>query len=136
MAGGAVDDGRVGYVFAIICVYISFYGSRQRRNRGQELTNEDGPDVDQSEESNVRKLLERKEEWEYVVRNTLDPPVQWMERMACIWGWHDPFVMRLMERLVDHGMMQTPVDPIDAEICKSYEERELQIVIQIEGLVG
>lgn len=55
--------------------------------------------------------------------------------MACVWGRHDPLVVWLVERLVDCRVVQTPVDPVDAEIGKGDEYWELQVVVQKEGLV-
>lgn len=80
--------------------------------------------------------MEREDEGEDVIGYTLQVPVQRMERMACERCGHDPLVMGLVELLVECGVMQASVDPIDAEIRKSEEERELQVVVQVKGLVG
>ena len=69
--------------------------------RVQKLTDDDGPDVDEGEERDVCELLQWKQEREDVIGYTLRIAVQRMEGMACVRGRHDPFVMRLVEGLVD-----------------------------------
>ena len=60
------------------------------------LTDEDCPDVDKNEKHNVSEFLQRKEEGENVVRDTLSPSVQGVEGMTGKWCRHDPLVMGLM----------------------------------------
>lgn len=45
--------------------------------------------------------------------------------MRCIWSRHDPFVMWLMETLVDHWVVKSAVNEVDPEIGEREEEREL-----------
>ncbi len=49
--------------------------------------------------------MEWEDEGEDVIGDTLQVTVQRMERMACERCWHDPFVMRLVELLVEGGVM-------------------------------
>ena len=70
-----------------------------------------------------------------MIGHTLQVTVQGMEGMARVRCRHDPFVMRLVELLVQCRVMQAPVDPVDAEIGEDEEERELQVVVQVEGFV-
>ena len=98
--------------------------------RLESLTNEDGPEIDEGEECNICELLERKYEWKDVVRYTLRKPIQRVEGVASVWCWHDPFVVRFVQLPVNHRMMQTPVDPVDAEIREKYEQWELNKVVE------
>lgn len=76
VACGSIDEGAVGVVLSIM--------------------NENGPDVDEDEQRNVRELLKREQEWEEVVWYRLSKTVEGMESMGCVRGRHDPFVMRLV----------------------------------------
>lgn len=87
------------------------------------------PDVHHHEQANVGKLLQRKNEGEDVVRYALRKTVQWMESVAGEGRGNDPFVMRLMKLLVDEGVMQATVNPVDERVCKKEEERELENVV-------
>src|ERR1700742_1758948 len=93
------------------------------------IVDEDGPDVDEHEESNVCKLLEGEEERENVVRRRLCESVEWVESMRCEWRRNNPFVMRLVQGLVHQRMMQAAVDPVDAEVGEEDEEWELEHVV-------
>lgn len=99
------------------------------------LTDEDRPDVDESEEGNVSKLLKWEHEWENMVWHTLSKPIQRVEGMAGIRSRHDPLVMGLVQCLVNLGMVQTPVDPINAQIGEADKQRELQDVVESEGSI-
>lgn len=46
---------------------------------------------------------------------------------------HDPFVVGFVQAFVDGGMVEGAVDPVDAEIGKEDEERELEVVVPGEG---
>lgn len=116
VASGAIDDGAVGDVLAIV--------------------NHDRPEIDECEEKNVREFLERKHEREDVVRNALRPAVDRMEGMRGIGSGHDPFVVWFVESLVDKGMVQPPVNPVNEEVGKGDEEGELQNAVVWEGLVS
>ena len=59
VAGGSIDDGAVGHILAVM--------------------NEDGPQVDKGEQENVCDLLQREDEGEDVVGNTLRPAIERVE---------------------------------------------------------
>jgi hypothetical protein len=105
----AVDNGGIGYIFTVV--------------------DHDGPDIDEDEQEDVSEFLEGKDEREDVVRNRLSPAIKGMECVTGIGRRHDPFMMGLMQRLVNKGMMKTAVNEIDPEICKDEEERELEVVV-------
>ena len=65
-----------------------------------------------------------------MVGYTLRETIHGVEGVAGVRCRHDPLVMRFMQRLVDLGMMQTPVDPVDAQIRKGNEQWELQEVVE------
>ena len=69
------------------------------------LTNKDCPDVDEEEQSDICKLLKRKNKGENMVRRALGESVQWVESMASKWCRHDPFMMRLVQCLVCHRVV-------------------------------
>lgn len=50
-------------------------------------------------------------------------------------GRHDPFVMRFVESLVNLGVVQGSVDPVDEEIGEEDEKGELQVVVQGKWLI-
>lgn len=116
VAGGAVDDGRVGDVFAVV--------------------DEHRPEIDEDEEGDVGEFLEREDEGEDVVGEALGEAVHWVERVAGERRGHDPFVVRFVQRLVHPWVVQPSVDPVDAEIGEADEEGELQDVVQGERCVG
>lgn len=76
VAGRTVHDRAVGDVLAIM--------------------NEDGPQVDKSEQEDVGKLLQGEDEGEDVVRDTLGPAIERVEGVRGIRARHDPFVVRLV----------------------------------------
>ena len=96
------------------------------------LTNEDRPNIDEDEERYVGKFLERKDEWEDVVRHALREAIHRVEGMACIRRRHYPFMMWLMQRLVYPRMMQSPVNPVDTEIGEADEKGNLQVIVEGE----
>ena len=81
VAGSAIDEWRVGIVFSIM--------------------DENCPEVDEDEESNICKLLKRKEEREQMVWNRLSESNTRVEGMRGERSRHDPFVVRFVESLVD-----------------------------------
>ena len=93
------------------------------------LTYHDGPDVDEHEETNVGKLLQREQIREHMIWHALSKAIQRMERMARKRRRHDPLMMRFVQRLVHHWMMQPPVNPIDTHIGKADKEWELQNIV-------
>ncbi len=71
-----------------------------------------------------------------MIGHALREAVEGVESMARIGGGHDPFVVRLVENLVNFRMVQAPVDPVNEEIGEEDEDWKLQVVIQGERLVG
>ena len=69
------------------------------------LTNEDGPKIDEDEESDVREFLEGEDEWKDMVGYALGEAIHWMESVAGERCWHDPLVMWLVQRFVEFRMM-------------------------------
>ena len=98
--------------------------------RIETLTDEDGPEVDEGEESNICELLERKDKRIDVVGYALCETIHGVEGVTGIRRRHNPLVMRLVQRLVNLGMMQTPVNPVDAQVREGNEQRELKDVIE------
>ena len=49
--------------------------------------------------------------------------------MAGVGGGHDPLVVRLVKVLVDERVVKVAVNPVDAEVGKQQEERELEDVV-------
>lgn len=96
MAGCSVDHRAVGNVFAVV--------------------NQHGPEVDESEEEDVGQLLEREDEREHVVRDTLRPAVKWVKSVGGEGTRHNPFVVRLVQGLINKRVVQAAVNPVDAEI--------------------
>jgi hypothetical protein len=116
VAGGAVDDGGVGDVLAVV--------------------DEDGPDVDEDEEGDVGEFLEREEEGEDVVGQRLGEAVDGVEGVRGEGGGHDPFVVRFVQAFVDCRVVEGAVDPVDAEVGEEDEDGELEVVVQWEGRGG
>jgi len=96
------------------------------------LTYEDRPDIDEDEERNVRKFLQRENIWKDVIRYALRKAIQWMERMARIGRGHDPLMMRFVQSLVNQRVVQPPMDPVDEEIGEQDKEGELNEVVERE----
>lgn len=109
VAGSTIDDGAVRHVLAVV--------------------DQDGPDLDEGEEQNVGELLQREDEREKVIRDALCIAVKRVESMRSIRSRHDPFVVRLVEALVDQRMVKTSVNPVDEEVGEHEEERELKPVV-------
>lgn len=117
MAGGAVNNGVVGVVLAVV--------------------DHDGPEVDEHKEADVRHLLEREDEGEHVVGNTLGETVDGVEGVAGVGSGHDPLVVRLVQVLVHERVVEAAVNPVDAKIGEHDEERELEEVVPAAGaLIG
>ena len=93
------------------------------------LTNEDGPDIDKGEQSNISQLVKREDEGKDMVWNALRITVKRVECMARVGSWHDPLVMWLVEVLVNEWVMKTPVDQVDEAIGERNKERELEEVV-------
>lgn len=93
------------------------------------VVDHNGPDVDEHEEANICDLLEWEDEWEDVVWNRLRKAIEWVEGVRCEWRWHNPFVVWLVESLVDQRVVQTAVDQVDEAVGEKQEERELHNVV-------
>lgn len=85
MACRAVDDWRVGHVFAVV--------------------DQDGPDVDEDEEEYVGELLQREDEGKEMIWDRLGEAVKRVERVRGKGRWHDPLVVRLVQTFVYEGMV-------------------------------
>lgn len=116
VAGSAVDDRAVRDVFSIV--------------------NEDSPEIDESKEDHIGKLLERENEWEYVVRHTLRPTIEWMKSVRCERGGHNPFMMWFVQGSVDQRMMQTAMNPVDEEVGEQDEKWKLNKVVKRERSIS
>ena len=101
--------------------------------RLKSLTDEDSPEVDEDEEGNICEFLQWEYEGEDVIWYTLRKSIHGVEGVASIRGWHDPFVMRFVQRPVHHGMMQSSVDPVDAQIRETNEQWKLKKVVESKG---
>jgi hypothetical protein len=64
-----------------------------------------------------------------MIREALREAIDRMESVASIGSRHDPLVVRLVKTLVDPGMMQATMDPVDAEVGEEQEEWELHDVV-------
>ena len=93
---------------------------------------EDCPDIDENEQRNIGHLVEREDEGEDMVRYALGPTVDWMESMTGERCRHDPFVVWLVESLVNVWMVETSVDPVDEEVREENEEWELDEIVEVE----
>ena len=72
-----------------------------------------------------------------MVGNTLTPAIQWVERIAGVRSRNDPFVVRLVQSLIDERMVQSTMDPVDTEIRERDEQRILEVIVERErGLAG
>ena len=93
------------------------------------VVNDDCPDVDEDEEDDVCEFLEREEEGEDVVGQALRIAVHGMESVRGERRRHNPFVVGLVQRLVDALVVQTAVDPVDAKVGEADKQRKLQPVV-------
>ena len=100
------------------------------------LTNEDSPEIDKGEEGHICEFLEREDEWENVIWHTLREAIHGVEGVTGVRGRHYPFVMRFVQRLVDFGVMQAPVDPVDTQIREENEQWELKEVVKSGRSIG
>lgn len=79
-------------------------GYRAWEGRGR-LTDKDGPDVDECEQNDVCNLVQRKDEGKNVIRHALRKAIDRMESMARIRRWHNPLMMRLVQRPIHTGVV-------------------------------
>ena len=99
------------------------------------LTDEDCPEVDEDEEGDICEFLQWKYEWEDVIWYTLRKAIHGVEGVASVRCWHDPFMMRFVQRPVNHGMMQSSVNPVDAQIRETDEQWKLKKVVESKGSI-
>ncbi len=98
--------------------------------------NQDRPHIDEDEQADISNLLQREDEWEDVVWDGLREAVKWVESMRRERRRHNPLVVRLMQRLINSRMMQTPMNQVDEEIRKEQEERKLEPLVPCPWSVG
>jgi hypothetical protein len=109
VACGTINNWRIGNIFAIMDQY--------------------SPNVDEDEEKHVCELLQREDKREHVIWDRLREPVYWVKCMRRVWCWHNPFVMWLVQTLVERWMMQAAMDPVDEVICEEDEKWKLGKII-------
>lgn len=90
---------------------------------------QNGPDVDEHEEDNIGKFLQREQEREDVVRNGLGEAIDGVEGVRGVRRWHDPFVMWFVKMLVNQRVVQATMYPVDTKVGKADEEWKLQNVV-------
>lgn len=100
------------------------------------VVDQDRPDLDEGEEGDVCELLEGEEEGEDVVWHALRPAVKRVEGVAGEGRGQDPFVMRLVEALVDGWDVETAVNPVDAKVGEHEEEGKLQVGVPSAQVPG
>ena len=67
-----------------------------------------------------------------MIGNTLTPAIQRVERIAGVRSRNDPFVVRLVQSLIDQRMVQSTMDPVDTEIRERDEQGILEIIVERE----
>jgi len=105
MTRGTIDNRAISHILAIV--------------------NQNRPHINEDEEKHIRELLQREQERKHVVRDALTKPINRVERVGSVRRRHDPFVVRLVQVLVNQGMVQPAVDPVDEQVREQDEEREL-----------
>lgn len=70
-----------------------------------------------------------------MIRYGLCEPIERVKCVAGVGSRHDPSVVWFVEGLVDHGVMQTPVNPVYQEVGEEDEDRELKVVVEWERSV-
>ena len=78
--------------------------------------------------------MKRENEGENMVWNTLRKSINWVEGVTSKWGGHNPFVMRLVDGLVDALVMKPAVNEVNPEIGKHQKQWELepQVPLSVE----
>ena len=142
MARSTVDNRRIRNIFAIICHHFSTAQSKKverERLSGNDvasaLTYKNRPEIDENKKRDICELLQWEDVRKNMIRYTLGKAVQRMESVARIRSGHNPLMMRFMQRLVDHRMVQTPVDPVDEEVREADEKGELDNIVERERCV-
>lgn len=104
--------------------------------KGDKLTDEDCPDIDECKQNDVGNLVQGENEWENVIGYALSETVKRVESMAGVRGGHNPLVMRFMKGLVDSRMMQASMNPIYEEVGEGEEKGELDKIVEPEGRIS
>ena len=102
----------------------------------EELTDQQCPHSHKREQTQVRALLQGKDERENMVRQALRPAIQRVESVAGKRRRNDPFVVWLVEPAVYSRVMEATVNPVDPTVGKADEERVLQQGVAPEWGVG
>jgi len=78
--------------------------------------------------------VERENEGENMVWKALRKSINRVEGVASKWGGHNPFVMRLVDGLVDTLVMKSAVNEVNPEIGKHQKQWELepQVPLSVE----
>lgn len=97
------------------------------------LTDHDRPDGHEDKQGQVGDLLQREQERVQMVGEALAESVHGVESVAGKRRRHDPFVVGLVQVLVDPGVMQPAVDEVDAAVGERDEERVLQVCVERKG---
>lgn len=84
------------------------------------------PEVDEHKEAKVQIPVEREQENEEVVRYRLEVTIYRVECVGCEWCWYYPLMMWFMECLVNAGVMQNTMYPVDGIVCEEKKERYRQ----------
>ena len=71
-----------------------------------------------------------------MIWHALRKAVHGMEGMTSVRCRHDPFVVWLMECLINPRMMQPSMNPINTEIGEADEQWELYVVVNTERCIG
>jgi len=93
------------------------------------IVNEHRPNVHPDKECEVEMLLDGEEVGEYMVGEGLEVTVEWVESVCGEGRGHDPFVVWLVDVLVDTWVVFPSVNPVNAVISED-EEPNSQILIQ------
>jgi len=80
------------------------------------IVNEDRPNVHADEKGEVEVFLNGEDVGEDVVGERLEVTVDGVESICGEGGGYDPFVVWLVDVLVDKGVMFQPVNPVNAVI--------------------
>lgn len=84
------------------------------------VVDEDGPDLHQDEHDQVEVPLHGADEDKDVVRQRLDEAVGRVESQSSKGRRHDPLVVRLVDVLVDAGVVLQAVNPVDADVVEGH----------------
>ena len=109
VASRAIDDRVIGNVFSIM--------------------DGNSPKVDKDGGADKNELVHGEEKRVQMVRCRLNEAVEGVEGVAGVRAGHDPFVVTLVQVLVDQGGVQPPVCPVNAEVGEHDEEEYLSVVV-------